>query len=392
MTRPRLTRADGLALQILAAQELARRPEGTLADWTLGHRQMRGAPLQLPPAQRDLHADPHPFIVIQKAAQVGISEYLINTALWAAACGHGGRGTAIYFMPTESGIRDFVAARVEPAIAQSPTLLLRKPTYPKIRQALLASAAGTRLETNAFDERSVSSFVGLETPLFENWLATAGVSAEYDRLKDQGEIEHVVLFGLPLTGLREDTDDLLNPSRGTRLDLSVTPYAGNGDFGRLFVTSVVGGSAYYAVDPEARYVLAGRTKLGSTVGETTKDLPANKRFYAGGGGSVRGYEFHSIGPLDNDDDPLGGRSLIEVSAELRVRLTDTIGVVPFADGGTVYDSSYPDFDETFRWAAGLGLRYFTGFGPIRLDVAVPLNKRDGIDDDFEFYISFGQAF
>ena len=122
MTLPRLTRADGLALQILAAQELARRPEGTLADWTLGHRRMRGAPLQLPPAQRDLHADPHPFIVIQKAAQVGISEYLINTALWAAACVHGGRGTAIYFMPTESGIRDFVAARVEPAIAQSPTL------------------------------------------------------------------------------------------------------------------------------------------------------------------------------------------------------------------------------------------------------------------------------
>ena len=74
-----------------------------------------------------------------------------------------------------------------------------------------------------------------------------------------------------------------------------------------------------------------------------------------------------------------------------MQLTDTIGVVPFVDGGTVYDASYPDFDETFRWAAGLGLRYFTGFGPVRVDFAIPVNKRND-DDSFQFYISFGQAF
>ncbi|MDH3474724.1 MAG: BamA/TamA family outer membrane protein, partial [Rhodospirillales bacterium] len=129
----------------------------------------------------------------------------------------------------------------------------------------------------------------------------------------------------------------------------------------------------------------------SLVGEVTDDVPANKRFYGGGGGSVRGYEFQSIGPRDNDGDPLGGRSLIEVGAEVRLQLTDTIGVVPFVDGGTVYDASYPDFDETFRWAAGLGLRYFTGFGPVRVDFAIPVNKRND-DDSFQFYISFGQAF
>lgn len=277
-------------------------------------------------------------------------------------------------------------------IEQSATLLFRKPDFPERRQALLADVAGTRLETDAFDERSVAGFVGLETPLFENWLATAGVSTEYNQLKDQDGTERLGLLGLPLTGVRDDTDDPLNPSRGTRLRLSVTPFGGVGDSRPLFVSSLVGGSAYYAVDEEARYVLAGRAKLGSIFGETTEDVPANKRFYAGGGGSVRGYEFQSIGPLDNDNDPLGGRSLVEVGAELRVRVTDSIGVVPFADGGTVYDSPYPDFDGTFRWAAGLGLRYFTGFGPVRLDVAVPLNKRKDVDNDFEFYISFGQAF
>ena len=127
------------------------------------------------------------------------------------------------------------------------------------------------------------------------------------------------------------------------------------------------------------------------MGESTEDLPANKRFYAGGGGSVRGYEFQTVGPLDDDDDPLGGRSLVEVSAEVRTRVTDEIGLVPFVDGGTVFDTAYPDFDETLRWAAGIGLRYFTAVGPVRVDFAFPLNGRDD-DDAFQFYVSFGQAF
>jgi translocation and assembly module TamA len=91
------------------------------------------------------------------------------------------------------------------------------------------------------------------------------------------------------------------------------------------------------------------------------------------------------------NDPIGGRSVIEVSSEFRMRVTEQIGVVPFVDGGTVYQEAYPDFSNTFRWAAGLGLRYFTGFGPVRLDVAFPIHKRDS-DDTYQFYISFGQAF
>ncbi len=160
----------------------------------------------------------------------------------------------------------------------------------------------------------------------------------------------------------------------------------------MFFTTTAGGSAYYALDSDSRFVLAGRTKIGSAIGEPTDKIPANKRFYAGGGGSIRGYDFQSVGPLDADNDPLGGRSLLEVGAELRIRATESIGLVPFVDGGTVYDSPYPDFEEAFRWAAGVGVRYFTGFGPIRLDIALPLDKRKDVDDDFQLYISFGQAF
>jgi translocation and assembly module TamA len=287
---------------------------------------------------------------------------------------------------------DLRAELVGSLIEQSAILGFRKPDFLRRRQALLANTTVARRETDAFDERSVGAFAGMEAPLGEHWLVSAGGSVEYLWLRDEEGTQTLGLFGAPLTAVRDNRDDLLNPTRGTRLGITVTPYAGAGDSNPLFVASTLGGSAYYAIDSDARYVLAGRAKVGSLVGEKTEDVPANKRFYVGGGGSVRGYEFQSIGPLDNDDDPLGGRSLIEVGAEIRLRLTETIGVVPFVDGGTVYDASYPDFEETFRWAAGLGLRYHTGFGPVRLDVAIPLNKRKDVDDDFEFYISFGQAF
>ena len=160
----------------------------------------------------------------------------------------------------------------------------------------------------------------------------------------------------------------------------------------LFLVSEVSGSTYYSVFDDDQLVLAARTRVGSIVGEETEVIPANKRFYAGGGGSIRGFEFQKVGPLDDDEDPLGGRSVLELGFEARIRLTETIGLVPFIEGGTVFDSSFPDFDEELLWSAGLGLRYFTAIGPVRLDVGFPLNGRDGVDGLFEFYVSLGQAF
>jgi translocation and assembly module TamA len=230
----------------------------------------------------------------------------------------------------------------------------------------------------------------------ENWRVSAGTSFAYeivDEKADNGEGKRrFQLFGLPLTAVRDDTNDALDPTEGTRLQLSLTPTTGVGDESLLFLTAIAGGSAYYAIDEEERFVLAGRARVGTILAEDTDALPASRRFYAGGGGSIRGYEYQLVGPLDNDEEPFGGTSLVEIGAEVRVRVTEEIGVVPFIDGGTVYDDPIPNGDETLRWAAGLGLRYFTGFGPIRLDVAFPLNPRDGVDEAFQFYVSFGQAF
>ncbi|MEQ8356336.1 MAG: autotransporter assembly complex family protein [Kiloniellaceae bacterium] len=281
-------------------------------------------------------------------------------------------------------------------IEQSGAISFRKPAFLERDQALLAELTGGLEDNDAFQRQAVDGLVALERPFLENWRVSAGVAAGYsivDENADSGDGEQAfTLFGLPLTANRDTTDDALDPASGSRLQLSLTPTTGVGDKPLFFLTAVAGGSAYYAIDDAERFILAGRARVGSIVGEKTESLPADRRFFAGGGGSVRGYEYQLVGPLDDDEDPFGGVSLVEVGAEVRVRVTEEIGVVPFIDGGTVYDDPWPNGEETLRWAAGLGLRYFTGFGPVRLDVAFPLNPRDGVDEAFQFYISFGQAF
>lgn len=277
-------------------------------------------------------------------------------------------------------------------IGQRGKLEFRKPAFLAHNQALLSEASITNRDTDAFEEQSVAATVALERQYRSNWRATLGVTGEFAKVTDNFEDHYAKLFGLPVTASRATTDDPLNPTRGFKLNLSATPYVGTYDEALSFLRMRAGGSTYHAIDKGKRFVAASRLRIGSLVGASRESLPADKRFYAGGGGSVRGYEFERVGPLDFSNDPLGGRSLIELSGELRVRVTEKFGIVPFIDGGTVFDDSYPSFNETIRWAAGLGLRYFTGFGPLRADVAFPINGRDGVDDTFEFYISIGQAF
>ena len=113
----------------------------------------------------------------------------------------------------------------------------------------------------------------------------------------------------------------------------------------------------------------------------------------GGGSSLRGYEYQLVGPIDKKNIPLGGRSFVEFSTELRVRINSDYGIVTFIDGGNVYNSTIPNFKNGIYWGIGVGLRYYTQFGPLRVDVAFPLRKRStGIDKAYQLYFSIGQAF
>lgn len=280
-------------------------------------------------------------------------------------------------------------------LEQSLGYRFRKPDFLERDQILFSNARFLHENTEAYEQTGfISEPVGIERPLSDTWTGRAAISFEATRIddkSDESKSEDFILFGLPLSARQDTTDDLLNPTRGYRLTLGTTPYTGNLEEVPVFLTNEVTGSTYFALDNHRRLIFATRARLGSILAESRNDLPATKRFYAGGGGSVRGYEYQTVGPLDSDDNPIGGRSVAELSVELRWRFYDDFGIVPFIDGGQVYESIFPTFDEDFLWAGGLGFRYYTAIGPARVDFAFPINGRER-DSIWQFYVSIGQAF
>lgn len=199
------------------------------------------------------------------------------------------------------------------------------------------------------------------------------------------------LFGFPLSANYDGTDNPLAPTTGIRAVANVTPYLKSFHDSVGMVQSKAQVSGYYALDEDAWYILAGRLAAGSIVGASIEDIPASHRFFAGGGGSVRGYRYRSLSPDGGFGFPIGGRSLLEASIEARIKVTKEIGIVPFYDTGAAFASAFPDFQSSMRSAVGLGLRYYTGIGPIRLDVATPLGRRPG-ESKFAVFIGVGESF
>jgi translocation and assembly module TamA len=224
----------------------------------------------------------------------------------------------------------------------------------------------------------------------QNFWFQAGLEVQNGAATDVlGKVDYT-LVGVPLSVNFDTTDSKLDPTRGVRLNLSAAGFETFLGSSLDLVQAKGRASAYYSLDPDSRYVLAGRVALGAMGGPELDEIPANWRFYAGGGGSVRGYAYDELGPTFLGA-VVGGRSLFEASAELRVKLTDTIGLVPFFDAGNAFASSFPNFSEPLYTAAGVGLRYYTAVGPIRLDVAFPLERRAG-NGPVAVYVSIGQAF
>jgi translocation and assembly module TamA len=199
------------------------------------------------------------------------------------------------------------------------------------------------------------------------------------------------IAAVPLTLGYDGSDNLLDPTTGFRLSGWISPeYSGHGK-SLTYARSQIDASAYRRVSDSV--VLAGRVRLGTILGASAFDLAPSRRFYSGGGGSVRGYGYQQLGPKDMDGDPIGGRGLAEFGLEARVRLKQfggNFGVVPFFDGGSLTTEALPDLKD-WRFAAGVGVRYYSLFGPIRIDVGVPLNRQKG-DGPVAVTVSLGQAF
>ena len=269
-------------------------------------------------------------------------------------------------------------------------ILFEKPGVIGPASTFTSSLSVDQEDPDAYRRFSVTGKVGVKYQLTEKQTVSADVELEYARLTDAFVTNQETLTAaLPLEWVYDGRDDKLDPKSGFRLLAHLEP-AYEFNQGNAFVTISGEASAYRALDEAKRFVVAGRVAGGSIVGSDLAGVPANRRFYSGGGGSVRGYAYQGIGPKDINGDPIGGLSYMEANAELRIGVTDKIGIVPFVDVGAVSAGSALE-DTDFKAGAGVGLRYKTPFGPLRVDVAVPLNPGPG-DPDYGIYAGIGQAF
>jgi translocation and assembly module TamA len=275
---------------------------------------------------------------------------------------------------------------------------LALPNWGRPEQTLKLTAALYRDDTPAYLLWGLGAAADLTHRFSKTSFLTYGVSLDGTQT-DQKESEDfiglskyrdlVTLGGLVAFAV-DRSNDPLNPTSGWRLDARLEPRAAVGNGPVTYLKSQAQVSAYLPLGQTSGTVIAGRLKLGEILGGDIPLVPAQDRFYAGGGGSVRGYGYQDVGPRFPDNNPEGGLSLFESSIEVRQRITPRWGVVGFVDAGSVGTNVAPDFSHP-EVGVGVGVRYDLGFGPIRLDLATPLNRREG-DSPIQLYLSIGQSF
>jgi translocation and assembly module TamA len=259
-------------------------------------------------------------------------------------------------------------------------------------QDLLWKLEGQHDITKGFEETSFSFSGTLERQL--NSKIRFSYGAMYKQLKI-GKSDNNGSYSLIKTPLQlklNNTDNILNPTIGYSLYFKTIPSVQifTPQFGYLI--NNLTGAIYYPLSNDRSFILAAKASFGSIWGPSRHTIPPSERFYAGSESTLRGYKYYTVSPLDSKDKPIGGRSMMIYSLETRWRPTEKWGGVLFYDVGNVFTSSLPQFDKKLLQSIGVGLRYYTPFAPLRLDVAFPLNRRKGIDPAWQIYFSVGQSF
>lgn len=248
--------------------------------------------------------------------------------------------------------------------------------------------------TDAYQREGVSVYASVDAGARLSFAQSYGIKLSADTFDDVGTGVSTAYAVSGFWDVRRDTTGFsLDPRDGHILDLRIEPTYATGDADVIFLRSIGEGRLYESFGAQDRITLAGRLRAGwlEAVSGDVNDVPADRRFFAGGGGSVRGYDYNSIHPPERERIALtpGGQGLVETSLEARWRVTQTWGAAVFIDGGNAFD----DWGEAsdLRWGVGFGVRYDLGFAPLRLDIAFPLD--DNVTTaDYALYISLGQAF
>jgi translocation and assembly module TamA len=279
-------------------------------------------------------------------------------------------------------------------LRQEVSIELARPHAAGLGHATRFGASAEREAPEAYTRQGLAIYASVDASRRVRLAQTYGARLSADAYDDLagGVTEALVLSGF--AGLRNDTTEFsLDPRDGSIVEFRVEPSVSTGDVTVGFVRATAEARVYESLGDDNRLTLAARARAGwlEPVAGSADDVPADRRFYAGGGGSVRGYAYNSIYPSERDTLGLapGGQGLLEGSIEARWRFGERWGAALFADGGTAFDD-WRDAGN-LRWGVGVGARYDLGFAPLRIDVAFPLD-RDEADEDFALYVSLGQAF
>ena len=273
-----------------------------------------------------------------------------------------------------------------------------KPDFYRRDQSLVLRIEGLKQDLDAYNQTALLVRAAINRKLSRRWNVAAGIGAEQEQIVQEGVTRDYTLASLPLSASYDSTD-LANPldpaTHGIRAGFGATPTYSLTEGGAFFTILQASASTYIdlhriGLGAPGRSVIALRAIVASVQGASTFQLPPDQRLYAGGSATIRGFKYQGVGPLFPDGYPVGGTSLDAGTIEFRQRLFKSFGAVAFVDAGQVSSNSAP-FEGTLRIGTGVGARYFTPIGPIRLDVAVPLNKPPG-GDSFELYIGLGETF
>ena len=256
---------------------------------------------------------------------------------------------------------------------------------------LVAAISAERSVLPLYTETSISGRVGIEQLFTDTISGGIGVQVQHSYFEDDATFgnRNFTTAGLYGRGVFDNRDSDLDPTEGFYVEATVDPVY-EFEYENSIVRATLEGRTYFAFGEDDNFILAARVRAGALAGPSLSEIPPDLLFFAGGGGSVRGYAYRSIGVDDGSGNVTGGRYLLEASVEARWRFNDSFGAVAFVDGGYVAADTFPGLEE-LKLGAGLGIRYYTALGPLRLDVALPLNKSPG-DPDYALYVGIGQSF
>jgi translocation and assembly module TamA len=336
----------------------------------------------------DVHLEPAPMRTIAGEVGYGTGEGVRAEASWQHR----------NFINPEGALTVRGVAGTKEQLA---AVELRRSNFGRRDQVIDVQALASKTDYDAYRARTVriGAFIERQSNIIWRKKWTYSLGTDLILTDERGvfddpttkETRTFKIAALPAMLRYDGSNDLLDPTDGFRLGATLSPEISFRGGSFTYARAQIDASAYRPVG--SRTVLAGRVRIGTIIGANASEIAPSRRFYSGGGGSVRGYGYQQLGPRDASGDPIGGRGLAEFALEARFRIKafgGNFGIVPFLDGGTLTSDIVPKVGK-WQFGAGIGARYYSSFGPIRVDVGTPLNPRSG-DAPIAVVVSLGQAF